>query len=67
MKKKSNKPRLGRPPKPPGEKWATPARQLGRVSDADWEVLQEAAAAKGQTFTAWAVAVLLAAAKRQKK
>jgi uncharacterized protein (DUF1778 family) len=56
----------GRPPKPPGEKYKTPARQLGRVSDEDWALLQQAAAASGEeSFTAWAVAILIRNAKRQ--
>jgi uncharacterized protein (DUF1778 family) len=38
---------------------------LGRVSDEDWETLKAAAAKRGETFTAWALAVLLRAAKRE--
>ena len=45
----------------------TPPRQLGRVDDATWEVLQEAAREAGQSWTGWAVAELLKAAKRQVK
>jgi len=56
----------GRPPKPPGEKYRTPARQLGRVADEDWELLQRAAKESGKpSFTAWAVEILLRAARRQ--
>jgi uncharacterized protein (DUF1778 family) len=57
--------RIGRPPKPAGEKFETKARQLGRVSDDDWHTLQAAAKASGETFTAWALSKLLPAAKRQ--
>ncbi|GDY10818.1 hypothetical protein LBMAG52_43060 [Planctomycetia bacterium] len=63
----SKKPKTGRPAKPPGEKYATPARQLGRVSEEDWQTLQGAALSQGKSFTAWAVAVLLRAAKRLSK
>lgn len=63
MKKK---PKTGRPAKPPGEKYTTTPRQLGRVSDEDWEKLQAASEAAGKTFTAWAVAILLRAAKRSR-
>ena len=63
MKKK---PKTGRPAKPPGEKYATTPRQLGRVADDDWETLQGAAAESGKSFTAWAVAILLRAAKRSR-
>lgn len=45
----------------------TPVRQLGRVDDATWEALQEAAREAGQSWTGWAVAELRKAAKRQAK
>jgi hypothetical protein len=56
---------VGRPPKPKGEKYKTPQRQFGRVSDNDWETLKAAAKKRGETFSAWALAVLLRAAKRE--
>ena len=56
---------MSRPPKPPGEKYKTPQRQLGRVNDEDWETLKAAAAKRGETFSAWALAVLKRAAKRE--
>ena len=56
MKKKA---KLGRPPKPKGERYRTPARQLGRIPDAEWEKLQAKASEEGLTFTAWAVPNLL--------
>lgn len=59
------KPRIGRPRKPKGEKYATPNRFLGRVDDETWATLQAAAQAAGKTFTAWAVAILKRAAGRK--
>ena len=56
---------VGRPPKPESEKYKTPQRQLGRVSDEDWETLKAAAEKRGETFSAWAVSVLLRAARRE--
>lgn len=56
----------GRPPKPKGEKFVTPNRSFGRVDDETWNELQSAAQAKGLSFTAWAVGVLLRAARRSK-
>lgn len=55
---------MGRPPKPKGEKFQTPPRSLGRVSDEDWETIQAGARESGETFTKWATEVLLRAAKR---
>lgn len=60
----TDQPRRGRPPKPSSERYRTPQRQLGRVSDADWQDMQDAAAATGQPFSHWARGVLLRAAKR---
>jgi len=57
----------GRPTKDPEDKVLTPARQLGRVSDEDWAILQGAAASSGKSFTKWALEILLRAAKRQGK
>lgn len=61
------RPKTGRPPKAEDEKYRTPARQLGRVSEEDWQTLQGAALSQGKSFTAWAVAVLLRASKRLSK
>ncbi len=55
----------GRPETERGAYNPNPARQLGRVSDEDWEALKAAADKRGETFTQWAVAVLLRAAKRE--
>lgn len=58
---------MARPQKDPSEKFRTPARQLGRVSDERWESLQKAAFMAGKSFTEWALAHLEAAAEREKK
>jgi hypothetical protein len=60
---KKETPRIGRPPKPKSERYKTTVRQLGRVDDETWAILK---AAGGDNFTAWAVAMLLRAAKRKK-
>lgn len=62
----STKKRPGRPKKPKGEKYETTPRQLGRVDDETWAEFQAAAQAKGLSFTAWAVGILLRAARRSK-
>lgn len=51
-------PKRGRPPKRKADKYTTPVRILGRIDDETWVALQAKAAAKSQTFTAWAVAAL---------
>lgn len=48
---------------PPGSQ----PRQIGRVPDADWELIKLAAAARKLSFTGWAVGVLLAHAKPRGK
>ena len=58
---KSTKPKRGRPPI--DREWH-PQRQLGRVPDAEWAIIKAAAEKSGKTFTAWALGVLLRAAKR---
>lgn len=45
----------------------TPQRQLGRVDDETWEMLQSAAKNADQSFTEWAVGELTRAARRQAK
>jgi len=59
--------KAGRPEKPPGERYKTPARQLGRVADDEWAEMQAAAQAAGKSFTEWAVSILLRAARRRPK
>lgn len=43
----------------------TPARQFGRVGDADWQELKAAFAGVG--FVAWALPALLKMARKQKR
>lgn len=58
----------GRKPKQPEDRYKTPARQLGRVPDAEWNEIQEAVAASGlDSLVAWAVPALLKKARREKK
>ena len=59
--------RRGRPATSRGAYNPNPARQLGRVSDDDWDTLKAAAEKRGESFTAWAVRVLLASARRELK
>ena len=63
----NRKPKRGRPATERGAYNPNPARQLGRVSNDDWETLKAAAEKRGESFTAWAVRVLLAAARRELK
>ena len=60
-------PKRGRPATSRGAYNPNPARILGRVSDEDWETLKAAAEKRGESFTAWAVRVLLKAARRELK
>lgn len=63
MTKKTPAALMGRPPKPANEKYKTTARQIGRISEREWEELQSAAKREGKTFTAWAKDILLIAAR----
>ena len=56
----------GRPPTERGAYNPNKARQLGRVSDAEWAELQHAAEESGKSFTQWALAILLKAARRKR-
>lgn len=60
-----SEPKRGRPATDRGAYNPNPARQLGRVSDEDWDLLRAAAEKRGETFTQWALAVLKRAAKRE--
>lgn len=60
-------PKRGRPATERGAYNPNPARQLGRVAEEDWQTLKSAAAKRGESFTAWALRILLAAAKRELK
>ena len=59
MAKRKPKPKLGRPPT-----GVTPVRQLGRVDNSTWYLIQKAAALKGQTLTAYMVGTLTKSARR---
>jgi len=67
MNKQMTNPKRGRPATDRGAYNPHPARQLGRVSDGDWETLKDAAERSGKTFTQWAVALLLKAARKHQK
>ena len=58
---------MGRKPKPPGEHYRTTVRQLGRIPDEEWEVIQRAVKLSGKTLTEWAKSHLLRAANREVK
>ena len=58
----------GRKPKPPEDRYKTPARQLGRIPDAEWREIQDAVAASGlDSLVSWALPTLLKKARREKK
>lgn len=61
MSKEKPKP-VGRPPKK--VKAINPVRQVGRWSDDQWEIVQQAAGVEGLSVAEWARGVLLRAAKR---
>ena len=61
MGKKQGRPATERGPYNPN-----PARQLGRISDEDWNELQEACQASGLSMVAWALPTLLKKARREK-
>lgn len=56
----------GRPAKPESEKYRTTQRQFGRVDDAEWQELKHAAKSSGESFTQWALRILLRAARRKR-
>ena len=60
-----SEPKRGRPATDRGAYNPNPARQLGRVSDEDWQTLKDAAKKAGVPFTQWALSILLRNAKRQ--
>ena len=57
----------GRPPTERGAYNPNLARQLGRVSNADWAEIKAAHEAAGLSLVAWAVPTLLAKARREAK
>ena len=62
----TEKRKVGRPPKPESEK-AGPRRMFGCVKESPWNELKSAAVREGQSFTAWALEVLLREAQSSKK
>ena len=56
--------RGGKRGRPVTDAGTLPARQFGRVNDADWQTLQEAFADVG--FVKWALPTLLKKARKQK-
>lgn len=58
----SNK--VGRPAGPRGAYNPVPARQLGRVTDEEWDDLKLAAKAKAMPFSHWALTILNREAKK---
>lgn len=58
---------MGRTPTERGAYNPLPPRQIGRVSDEHWAEIKDAAKRDGKTLTAWAIEILLKAARRLKK
>lgn len=58
---------MGRPPKEAEDRFKTPARQFGRISDHAWNELKAAAEAAGQSMVEWALPSLLRKARREEK
>lgn len=61
-----DKKKRGRPPTSRGAYNPLPARQLGRVSDSEWNEIKAAAEAAGLSVVAWALPTLLKKARREK-
>jgi hypothetical protein len=53
---------MGRPPKPAAERFVTPSRIIGRVSNQDWKIILAGVAASGKNKTKWITATLIQAA-----
>jgi hypothetical protein len=58
---------MGRPRKETEDRFKTPARQFGRISDDDWNELKAAADAAGQSMVEWCLLTLLRKARREAK
>jgi hypothetical protein len=58
---------MARPKKAIEDKYATPARTLGRVSEADWQIILAGVEASGMNKTEWMTETLIKAAKLQIK
>ena len=57
--------KIGRPPTSRGAYNPNPARQLGRVSDDEWNEVKAACEAAGLSVVAWALPTLLKKARRE--
>ena len=63
QKKKSKKAKIGRP-KTTG---TNPIREVGRCSDADWQIVRDAAGLDGKPVATWARETVLRAARKRLK
>ena len=61
----SKKQKQGRPATERGAYNPNPARQLGRVPDAEWDEIKAACEAAGLSLVAWALPTLLRKARRE--
>jgi hypothetical protein len=55
----------GPAPKHPDDRYRTPARQIGRVCAADWQIILEGVESSGMIKTAWMTKVLLREARKE--
>ena len=62
---KQSKPKRGRPATERGAYNPNPARQFGRVSDADWQEIRNACELSGLSLVQWALPMMLKKAKRE--
>lgn len=58
---------MARPQKEAKDKFMTPARQFGRISDSDWNLIKAACEAASQSMVEWALPTLLKKARREAK
>jgi len=58
---------MARPKKQASEKYETPARQFGRVSESDWSEIKAACEAAGLSLVAWALPAMLAKARKERR
>lgn len=61
------KPKRGRPATARGPYNPNPPRQLGRVSDEDWQLIRDACEASGQSLVEWGLPLLLREARKKLK
>ena len=58
---------MARPKKPIEDRYATPPRMIGRVSEEDWKIILDGVEASGVSKTEWMTETLIKAAKLQIK